>query len=516
MKRLSRRRKNRPEMGAASVIARIFRFARGLRFRIAVSYVVFFALLLSVLGFVFRQALENTLYRQTQDLLNDDWDATKGYLRLGGSEGINWFWDKYDPEEDFIVRRLTRVYMIADSEGHPLQWSDLYKGMGFDDPAYIRSVVKSRAKDYRIRVDPQSGPYMIVSGMVPDPHHNRYYLAIGRSVATNEKAVKDFTWDYFLILPLAVAFSSLFGWVLAGRALAPVNHVAATAERITHSNLDMRLQPRGAHDELDRLIESFNRMMERLNFSFEQIRQFSTDVSHELRTPLTVIRGQLEVALFAAKNVDQYREAMLNALEDVERLSNIVRALLMLSQAESGQLVLNKGEVDLCKLVVDLAEQYQIAAEAANVNLTWEAPAHACTILADRVQIERLVTNLLSNAIKYTPAGGRIAARVESAAGSVKLVVEDTGVGIAPDHLPHIFDRFYRVPSSDPEKGLGLGLSFVAWIVKAHGGTIDVRSELEKGTRFTVTLPAAPGGERVEPVGSAASEDASRYTNPVN
>jgi len=111
-------------------------------------------------------------------------------------------------------------------------------------------------------------------------------------------------------------------------------------------------------------------------------------------------------------------------------------------------------------------------------------------IYADRIQIERLVSNLLGNAIKYTPGGGQVNVRLESGTDRAKLIVEDTGVGIAPDHLPHIFDRFYRVPSPDPDKGLGLGLSFVAWIVKAHGGAVDVQSDLQKGTRFVVTLPA--------------------------
>ena len=262
-------------------------------------------------------------------------------------------------------------------------------------------------------------------------------------------------------------------------------------------------------------------MMERLNLSFEQMRQFSTDVSHELRTPLTVIRGQLEVALFTANTVDQYREAMLNALEDVERLSNIVRALLMLSQAESGQLALNKTDMDLCKMVDDLVEQYQIVAESTGVQLSRSLPAQHCNIYGDKVQMERLITNLLSNGLKYTQTGGHVHVTVEPAGDHLTLIVQDNGVGIAVDHLPHIFDRFYRVPSSDPEKGLGLGLSFVAWIVKAHGGTINVESELQKGTRFTVTLPvrAASNGRETSSAGEDQLNAAMEHPgqpNPVN
>jgi signal transduction histidine kinase len=201
-----------------------------------------------------------------------------------------------------------------------------------------------------------------------------------------------------------------------------------------------------------------------------------------------VVRGQLEVALFTAQTVDQYRDAMADALEGVERLSNIVRALLMLSQAESGQLALQKSEIDLAELVRDLVDQHQIPAEAQGVRLSASLPANS-PIRADRIQIERLLSNLLGNAIKYTPAGGLVKVSLIPGLDHVKLIVEDTGVGISQEHLPHIFDRFYRVPSADAEKGLGLGLSFVAWIAKAHGGAVTVESTLQQGTRFTVQLP---------------------------
>jgi signal transduction histidine kinase len=242
---------------------------------------------------------------------------------------------------------------------------------------------------------------------------------------------------------------------------------------------------------LDRLIDAFNRMIERLNSSFTQTRQFSTDVSHELRTPLTAIRGQLEVALFTAKTIDEYKDAMVDALQDVERLSQTIRALLLLSQAESGQLAIQWNVLDLAPIAADIVDQFQIPAEGAHVTLTADLP-ETCLIEGDRIQLERLLSNLLSNAVKYTPEGGTLHVAITCTSEQAKIVVEDTGMGIQKDHLPHIFDRFYRVPTVDrgPEKGLGLGLSFVAWIVKAHRGTIDVESELGIGTRFTILLPA--------------------------
>jgi heavy metal sensor kinase len=466
-------------------------WTRGLRFRLALSYVIFVSILALLLGTLFRQILSGTFQSQMESVLDEEWGAAKGYLRTG-PEGPDWVFDEKDPDESFTVRRVQRVYMLADTQGQPLQYSQIYKSLGIDPPTEIRSTLQSGKPSIRLRKDPGGVPYMIRSGLWVDHDGHKYYLAIGRALDYNDQVITKFTWDYFAWVPLVIVLSGVLGWFLAGRALGPVNSVAQAAQQITHSNLDVQIPVRHANDELDRLIEAFNHMMTRLNHSFEQIRQFSTDVSHELRTPLTVVRGQLEVALFTAQTVDQYRDAMADALEGVERLSNIVRALLMLSQAESGQLALQKTEIDLAELVRDLVDQHQIPAEAEGVRLSATLPTN-CALIADRIQIERLLSNLLGNAIKYTPAGGTVKVGLIPSFDQVKLIVEDTGVGISPDHLPHIFDRFYRVPSADPEKGLGLGLSFVAWIAKAHGGAVTVESTLRKGTRLTVSLPVGRG-----------------------
>src|SRR6185369_6594376 len=187
--------------------------------------------------------------------------------------------------------------------------------------------------------------------------------------AHNVKVMHDFAWFLAGVIPGALVLGSLLGYFMAGRALTPVLAVAQAAQRISGSNLSLRIPTLEADDELDYLILTFNRMIERLEASFHQIKQFSTDVSHELRTPMTAIRGQLEVALFTAKTTEQYREAIFNALPDIDRLSQIVRALLLLSQAESGQLVLQKSRLNLCEVVSDLVEQFQIPAEEAGIHL---------------------------------------------------------------------------------------------------------------------------------------------------
>ncbi len=210
--------------------------------------------------------------------------------------------------------------MLADTQGHPLQYSVIYASIGLDSPEPDQVHSGGRQSKRAFCTDAQGIPYMIRSGLMVDERGNRYYLAIGRAVDYNDKVLRDFTWNYFALVPIVILLSGLLGWFLAGKALGPVNSVAEAAQRITHSNLDLQIPLRQTGDELDRLIEAFNHMMTRLNRSFEQIRQFSTDVSHELRTPLTVARGQLEVALFTAQTVEQHREAMADALEGIDRL----------------------------------------------------------------------------------------------------------------------------------------------------------------------------------------------------
>ena len=481
---------------------------RAVRFRLTAFYALIFSLLLIGVGAFYRQRLAANLDAQIHDGLEQEWAAAHGYLRIEDDQVPIWYYDRKDPDESYIVERLKRVYMLADARGNVMQISQAYQSLGADSPAEVGAIIRSPQPQWNIRKSAQGVPYLVYRGVIYDEKHNLpYFLAIGRNLSDNQRILGQFTWTNVAVIPLLILGGCLSGWFLAGRALTPVLEVAQAAQRISGSNLSLRIPSRGARDELDYLIETFNQMIERLENSFNQVRQFSTDVSHELRTPITAIRGQLEVALFTARTTEQYREAMLNCLEDVERLSQIVRALLLLSQAESGQLALQKTPIDLAAALADVVDQFQIPFEAVKVRLVSDLVE--CTAFVDRVQIERMVSNLLSNALKFTAPGGEVRVGLKCDSASAEILVEDTGCGIPKDHLSHIFDRFYRVPGADagpnPERGLGLGLSFVAWIAKAHGGTVRVESEPGKGTRFSITLPlesAVPTA--ITPAGVAA------------
>ena len=469
--------------------------SRSLRLRLTLSYALFFTILLTILSVGFRQFLSSSLDAQIRGNVDQDWAALKGYFRVQKGEEL-WLIDQGDPDEAALQGRLRRVFFLADSKGREMDASDIYKSLGIDQPAQIRQVVAGKQTLWEEKVDAKGEHYLIRASFDRDEDLDAYYyVAIGRSLKGNREILGGFTWLCVGVIPLIAFGGSVLGWIYAGRALSPVMDIARTAQRITGSNLSMRIPTRKSQDELDYLIETFNRMIERLEASFNQVRQFSTDVSHELRTPITVIRGQLEVALFTAKAPEEYRNAIADALHDVERLSAIVRALLLLSQAETGQVVLQKSRVDLSEVISDIVDQFQIPAEGAGVRLYIADAPEQCPVDVDRVQFERMLSNLLSNSVKFTPAGGEVHVCLRCNENSIEIEITDTGRGISPEHLPHIFDRFYRIsgPSSDasPEKGLGLGLSFVAWIAKAHEASIDVKSQPGHGTTFTIVMPHA-------------------------
>ncbi len=478
-------------------------FFRTLRFQLASTFLLLLATVLTIVGLGGTRILSGILENQSRDQLKEQLGSLKGWIYFHDDGQPYWDVNRADPEEEAEVARLQAVFVVADDKGRINKSSDPSL-----KPLVDRKVILSELAQMALTHEPVTKTitdsdgisYQVISSTMTDPkNQHKWYVAEGRAVTEDQQVLRKFRKTFLIFLPLALLFCTLISWFSAGAALRALQSVESAAGEITGSNLGLQIPKRGVDDELDRLIESFNEMSRRLKASFDQMRQFSTDVSHELRTPLTAIQGQLEVALFTAKSKEQLQEAIENALQDVERLSNLVRALLLLSQSESGQVPMNRSPQDLSDLVRDLVEQFQIPAEASNIRLTQvEKGPVFCEV--DRTQMERVVTNLLSNAIKYTPVGGWVRAYAEQAGSYARLVVEDSGVGIPPDHLPHIFDRFYRVPDPNPEKGLGLGLSFVSAIVKAHGGEIRVNSRLGQGSRFEVTLPAGTAKELPEPV----------------
>lgn len=462
--------------------------APGLRTRLTLSYVLLFGFVMASIGFTFHQALLVIIHQQTERLLDGEWSALKGFLRSRDGELV-WAYDPEHPEESFTVERLRRVFLLTDAGGEVVEMSVGYAAIGRESPETVRRLLQTGRAETVQRRGAKGETYMVRMGPYGGAG-KQYFAAIGLPTSEMERVHSRMMAVYLVSAPVMLLAIGVLGWFAAGRALAPLQRVVHTAQTVSGGNLSLRIERLGTGDELDELIATFNSMMERLEANFEQMRRFSMDASHELRTPLTAIRGQLEVALLTAKTTDDFRRAIATALEDVERLGRIVQSLLQLAQAEAGQIRVRREPEVLAEIAARQVARILPLAEAKRQGIDLEADA-ACVAAVDRLQMERLFDNLLSNAVKYTQEGGRIAVRIFPDGPDAVIEVSDNGPGIAEHHLPHIFEKFYRVREGEKTagRGVGLGLAFVQWIARAHGGRVSVASRVGKGSTFAVRIP---------------------------
>ena len=298
-----------------------------------------------------------------------------------------------------------------------------------------------------------------------------------------------------LTTPLIVAASIIIGYYLVERTLRPLDVIVDDMEAITDGrSLHRRLAEPRTTDELVRLTATLNAMLARLERSFLSLRRFTADASHELKTPLTVLRSGIERALTHPRTSPAVMEVLEETLVEVNRMAELVEALLTLARADEGRAPLDLEPVDLRDLIGEITETAGILGEQADVNVEVVALQQPLVVEIDRSRIRQLLMNLLTNAIKYTPTGGQVTLDCGTEDGTVVLTVRDTGIGVAPGDLPHIFDRFWRADAArsrtGERTGAGLGLAICKWIAEAHGGTITAQSRPARGSTFTVTIPS--------------------------
>ena len=294
-------------------------------------------------------------------------------------------------------------------------------------------------------------------------------------------------------VPIVVVLAALGGLFLADRGLRPIHSFTRTAQSIGSNVLDRRINYRGANDEVGRLAETFDAMLDRIEGAFERERRFTADASHELRTPLTSLKGRIDVTLSSPRSRQEYQETLRGLDEGVERLIRLTNELLFLARLDQRQVSSPPEEVDLSNLLSAVVEQIRPLAEARDLTLTEEVPSG---ILApgNPDHLIRLFLNLVDNASKYTRPGGRVTVQAESNTTQASVRISDTGPGIPKEHLEHLFERFYRVDEarSRDSGGTGLGLAISYEIARLHKGTLGVQREVSTGTTFTVTIPAGP------------------------
>jgi heavy metal sensor kinase len=294
-------------------------------------------------------------------------------------------------------------------------------------------------------------------------------------------------------MPLALAVSLAGGWFLAGRALRPVDAMTVAAQRIAGGDLTQRLTVPQSADEIGRLAGTFNNMIARLETSFRQIRQFTSDASHELRTPLTVMKGETELVLRRPRPLDDYQSVLESNLEEIDRMTNIVDELLFLSRADMGEVKMASLPVKLESLVEDIHRQATLLGQDRTIEVVLGTVTPA-VVLGDELRLRELLLNLVENAIKYSHPGGKVEVSLLTEGQHARLSVTDQGIGISDEDQKRIFDRFFRTDEAraHTKKGTGLGLAICAWIAESHKGKITVVSAPGQGSTFTVTLPLVP------------------------
>jgi heavy metal sensor kinase len=335
-------------------------------------------------------------------------------------------------------------------------------------------------------------------------------LEIGQSLENDEEFQRDILRGFLVGLAIVLLLGGPIGWFMARRALQGVKQVTRTASQIADGALERRVPLGTAGDELDQLARTFNAMLDRIQSLIIGMRDMADNLAHDLRSPLARVRACAEMSLAngEAKGEEKGEERgareswAVATIEECDRLLQMLDTTLDIAEADSGAAKLKLDRVDLAEIVQGAAELFQTVAEDRQIGMATSTPEH-CWIEADRQRLQRVIANLLDNALKYTASGGEVRIALREQAQRVLLTIEDTGVGIAPEDLPRIFQRFYRCDPSRSRQGIGLGLSLALAFVRAHGGDITVSSTPRKGSVFTVALSRPAGGFSPHGAGSA-------------
>lgn len=314
-------------------------------------------------------------------------------------------------------------------------------------------------------------------------------------VATPLDSVYQFLTELMIVTSICMVIvlflTSFLGGFFVKKILSPVVTVSNTANNISHRDLGVRVPSKELDIEMKQLVTSFNGMIERLEKSFKHINEFNSYVSHELKTPLAIVRGELELAIEQINDKDENKKVLLECLEEVDRMIKVVKDLLLLTKLDYKPQILKFEKIDFEHFFNEIVEHTKILSGEKQIKVSFDFPDEKIIINADRVHLRRLFLNIIVNAIKFTPKGGGINLETFVDKKNVFINISDTGVGIAEDDLDKIFNKFFRIDNSEfeHEAGFGLGLSIALSIVNAHQGSIKVKSELNKGTTFTVILP---------------------------
>ncbi|MGZ4124733.1 MAG: ATP-binding protein [Actinomycetota bacterium] len=450
-----------------------------LRTRVTAVFVAATALVLAALGIFVYVRTGSDLLDQVDAGLRSRADVLAGQIRTNGLDVSAIAARLIEPDEAFV--------QVADASGRILHSSSIVAGHTLLDPGAIVAVADGRAAFFDRRVPPIDDVTRILA--VPVEHAGtRYVLMAGSSLQDRHDQLLQLGSTLAAAGVLGLALISFGGWMLVGAALRPVDRMRREAAAVSAAEPQRRLPVPPGDDELTALATTVNEMLERLHEAIEHERRFMDDASHELRTPLAVLRSRLELAVSGERSPADLRETLRRALWDAEHLSMLADDLFVLARSRDGGVPVHREDVDVAELAALAAAGHRPRAEAAGVRLRVEASGLA---RLDPLRFRQVLDNLLDNAVRHAGSDGTVRLSTSTTDGILRVVVEDSGPGIAPDVAERAFEPFARGAGEDPASGAGLGLAIVRAIAEAHGGGAALEPEPESAGRIEVTFRTA-------------------------
>jgi heavy metal sensor kinase len=459
---------------------------RSLKVRLTLWYAAATAVVLAVFAWVAYEVVEHRLGAELDRQLRIDFDLVEAQLDADASNEIRWLVQGAHGDEGFA--RLSAWFEVWSEDKKllfrhwPVREADIKNPLPAPLGSSLRFYTVELENDLHVRI--MERPARV--------HELGVIVRLFRDETDTRRTLAQIVEVFVLAAPLAVALAALGGYFVARRSLAPVAAMAEQAKKITSESLAERLPNPNPHDELGKLAAVFNQTLQRLENSFAELKRFTADASHELRTPLTALRTVGEVALRQGNDPTALRETIGSMLEEAQRLNDLIESLLTLARMESGKKSVKREALKLSELTTEIRDSLGVL--AAEKQQTIEVLGdNALTVTADRLLLRQALMNIVHNAIRYGSAGTRISICTSLRDGNACVEVADKGPGIPSEHLPRIFERFYRVDKarSRTEGGHGLGLAIAKWSVEHQGGRLEVESELGKGSVFRIKLPLA-------------------------
>ncbi len=456
--------------------------------RLSLWYVLIFALAQGVFGVGMYVVLRHHLRAIVDDSLRDELQDLRNVLQ-GQKPGLAIAQLREEVTEAYVQDHAGEYLQIFTAQGESIYLSEFLSKHPL--PAESHSPSKN---SFQNRV--MEGKRFRFLATELDARGRTFFVQLGTPTGEIYETLDAFRHYLLLLAPLVLLIAALGGNWLSHRALTPVDALTRTARTINVTNLSRRLETPGTGDELQRLSETLNEMLARIESSVQRITEFTADASHELRTPVALIRAEAEVALGRNRTDQEYRAALQHVLSESERMTQLLEQLLSLVRADAGSVTLHMAQFDIAALAEEAVKSWQKIAAAHGLEVRGIIPAQPVEFTGDRLAVRRVLDVLIDNAVKYSVAPAEVTVALDATAGRVVLRVRDHGPGLAAEEHTKIFERFYRVDKARSRQmgGAGLGLSIAQWITHQHHGTITVASTPGQGAEFSVNLPTGPDG----------------------